>query len=153
MKAPISAPLRGQAGFTLIEMVGVLAIMAIMAAVIVPNAIRSMDRAAVTAEQQNLSTLGSQVALYLRDQGVAPTPANWTTALANYAGLSPADLATNKRNVARVGKWKVKGAWGDVETILYQFLKSEPLLRDGRLYIQIPFVDRIMIHAVVLISE
>ena len=55
--------------------------------------------------------------------------------------------------MARVGKWKVKGAWGDVETILYQFLKSEPLLRDGRLYIQIPFVDRIMIHAVVLISE
>ena len=86
----------------MIEMIGVLAVMAIIAGVIMPNALRSLDRAAVNTEVQNLSMVGDQIKLYLRDQGAAPTSANWTTVLSSYAGLSPADLATNKRQVDRV---------------------------------------------------
>ena len=86
----------------MIEMIGVLAIMAILAGVLLPNALRSLDRAAVTAEVQNLGTLGDQIKLYLRDQGAAPTPANWTTVLAGYAGMSTTDLATNARQMGRV---------------------------------------------------
>jgi prepilin-type N-terminal cleavage/methylation domain-containing protein len=89
-------------GFTLVEMIGALAIAGILASVLVPNALRSMDRAAVTAEAQTLANLGDQVKLYLSAQGTAPTSANWTTALGGFADLSPADLATNKRNITRV---------------------------------------------------
>jgi prepilin-type N-terminal cleavage/methylation domain-containing protein len=89
-------------GFTLIEMIGVLAIIAILAGVLAPNALRSIERTAVNAEAQTLRTLGSHVKLYLRDQGTPPTPANWTIALGSYTDLSPGDLATNKRQIGRV---------------------------------------------------
>jgi len=103
MKNPGTHPSpRARAGFSLIEVIGVLAIMAIMASVIVPSAIKSIQQAAITAEQQTLGNLGTELTLYLRDQGSVPTAANWTTALAAYANLSPANLATNSRNVARV---------------------------------------------------
>lgn len=95
-------PLRASSGFTMIEMIGVLAVIAILAGAIAPNALRSLDRAAVTAEVQTLHTLGEQVKNYLRAQGVAPTPANWTTAVGSYADMSPLDIATNKRQIARV---------------------------------------------------
>ncbi len=86
----------------MIEMIGVIAIMAILASVVAPNALRALERAAVTAEGQTLRSLGEQVKLYLRAQGVAPTAANWTVAIGNYADISPLDIATNKRQMARV---------------------------------------------------
>jgi prepilin-type N-terminal cleavage/methylation domain-containing protein len=89
-------------GFSLIEMIGVLAIMAILASVIVPNALRAIDRGAASAEVQTMANLGQEVKYYLRDQGVAPTAANWATALAGYADLSPTAVTTNGRNQARV---------------------------------------------------
>ncbi len=89
------------AAFTLIEMIGVLAIMAILASVVVPNVLRSMDRAAVNAEATTLAALGEQTKLYLRVNGVAPTAANWTTAIGTLADIAPVDIATNKRALAR----------------------------------------------------
>ena len=88
--------------FSLIEVIGVLAIMAIMASVLVPSAIKSVQQAAISAESQTLGNLGTELALYLRDQGSVPTAANWTTSLGAYANLSPANIAKNSRNVARV---------------------------------------------------
>ena len=93
--------------FTLIELIGVLAIMAIMASVLVPNVLKSIDRAAVVAEAQTLRSLGAQVKLYLQANATPPTSAippglpNWTTQLATYADLNPADLARNRRQVLR----------------------------------------------------
>lgn len=89
-------------GFSLIELIGVLAIITILAGVIAPNALRSIERAAVRAESENLEAIGEQVTLYLRDQGTLPTSANWTNALAVYSELSPVELALNKRQNARV---------------------------------------------------
>lgn len=97
-----STTLRTRAGFTLIELIGVLAIIAVLAAVVAPNALRSIERAAVRGEAESLHALGSQLKLYLRDQGTLPATATWTTALASYSDLSPTDLATNKRSNARV---------------------------------------------------
>lgn len=87
----------GSRGFTLIELIGVLAIIAIMASVIAPNALRSLDRAAVRAEAETAAQLGEQIKLHLRDQGVLPTTANWTTAIANYSDLAAIDIQRNKR--------------------------------------------------------
>lgn len=90
-----------QAGFTLLEMIGVLAIMSILAATLAPNAIQAIDQAAVRAEHQNLETLGSYLKLYTKENGALPTPANWDDALLSYADASLADIQTNKRGRAR----------------------------------------------------
>lgn len=89
------------AGFTMIEMIGVLAIMAILASVLVPNGLRSLDRAAITAEAQTVHNLGEQVKSYLKTNGVAPVAATWAQNLGAFADLSPADIITNKRQMAR----------------------------------------------------
>ena len=79
------------AAFTLIEMIGVMAIMAILgAAVIVPNGLRVMDRAAVSAEQQTLANLGKQSVKFLGDIGSPPAVATWATDIATYSDLQPA---------------------------------------------------------------
>jgi prepilin-type N-terminal cleavage/methylation domain-containing protein len=99
---PCSPQSPGAAGFTLIEMIGVLAILAITASILVPNALRSLDQAAILAEGQTLANVGNEVPLYLRDVGSVPAVATWNTQIATYANLSPLDLATNRRGVARV---------------------------------------------------
>lgn len=106
---PVSTPWRRAqaAGFSLIEMIGVMAIMAIMASVLVPNVLKAIDRAAVAAEVQTLQSLGAQVKLYLKANAVPPTTAiplavpNWSTQLATYADLNPADVVTNRRQERR----------------------------------------------------
>jgi prepilin-type N-terminal cleavage/methylation domain-containing protein len=102
MKTDTPTGRRAAAGFTLIEVIGVLAIMAILASVVVPNALRAIDRTAASAEVQTMGNLGQEVKYYLRDKGMAPTAANWSTALAGYADLSPTAVATNPRHQARV---------------------------------------------------
>jgi prepilin-type N-terminal cleavage/methylation domain-containing protein len=88
--------------FSLIELIGVLAIMAILASVLVPNVLKSIDRAAVKAEAETLGNLGDAAKLYLRDTSVEPTSANWSTALGAYASLNPTDLLTNRRHNSRI---------------------------------------------------
>ena len=99
-RIPFSRTIRN--GFTLIELIGVLAIIAIMTAVIAPNALHSIERAAVRAETDTLHNLGEEVKLYLRDTAAVPTSANWNTLLATYASLSPTDLLTNPRQMTRI---------------------------------------------------
>jgi prepilin-type N-terminal cleavage/methylation domain-containing protein len=93
---------RVKSGFTLIEMIGVMAILTIMAAVLTPNVLHSIDRAAVVAEQQTLHNLGGQVKKYLNEYGAPPTIVGWDAQIANYAELSQLDIAVNKRQNGRV---------------------------------------------------
>lgn len=88
-------------GFTLVELIGVLAIISVLSAIIAPNVLRSIERAAVKAERESAERIGRQLELYLSDQGVLPTSANWTDQIAQYSEMSPAELATNKRQNPR----------------------------------------------------
>ena len=47
---PARSPLFRAAGFTMLELIGVMAVIAILSAVIVPNGLRALDRAAISAE-------------------------------------------------------------------------------------------------------
>lgn len=91
-----------RAGFTLLEMIGVLAIIAIIASVIGPNVIRSIDRAAVRAEVENLHRLGESVKMYLRERGTVLNSGNWGTQLSiTYADVGSTEIITNRRLVDR----------------------------------------------------
>lgn len=100
MKTGIPQPLSTRkSGFTLIEMIGVIAVMAILAATITPNALRIIDRAAVRSEAETLRALGDQAKLYLRTTATPITPQNWNglNQLAIYSSISPVDLLYNRR--------------------------------------------------------
>jgi len=95
-------PAQRSAAFTLIEMIGVLAVMSILAAVIAPNILRSIDRATTVAEVQALDRISAQTKSYLHDYGTVPPVATWNTNIATYSDLSATDVLTNKRNINRV---------------------------------------------------
>jgi general secretion pathway protein G len=86
-----------QAGFTLIEVMVVVAILAILAALIVPKVMSRPDEARIVAAKQDISTITQALKLYRLDnlryptseQGLAslvtrptlaPVPANWKAA-------------------------------------------------------------------------
>ena len=105
-----NAPYLGKAGFSLIEMIGVMAIMAILATILVPNALKSIERTAIKAEEETIKNLGQQVILYLRDFGAPPTSAfavappaanNWTTQVGTYSSINSSDIRFNKRQEER----------------------------------------------------
>jgi len=108
MKSTAPHSLAQRSGFTLIEMIGVLAIMAILAAVITPSALQTLDRAAVRAETDTLHNLGEQVKNFLKAKGWLPglnpvlaSRLSWDQDLWNFADISSAELLTNKRQIAR----------------------------------------------------
>ncbi|MGB3794919.1 MAG: type II secretion system major pseudopilin GspG [Alteraurantiacibacter sp.] len=93
-QACFSAPPK-EAGLTLIEILVVLAIIAVMAYLIVPNVIGRPDQARVTVAQTDLRTISSALKMYRLDNGdypstqqglealsalptAAPVPVNWS---------------------------------------------------------------------------
>ncbi|HEY3755887.1 MAG TPA: type II secretion system protein [Opitutaceae bacterium] len=88
--------------FTLLEMVGALAVMAIVSAAIAPAALHSLNAAAVNSEATTVGGLGTDLTLYLKANGTLPTQANWATGLATYAGLGSTGVSTNPRGVTRI---------------------------------------------------
>jgi len=105
MKKASATNLKDAAGFTLIEMIGVMAVLAILAAMVVPNALHSIDRAAVVAEGQTLHNFGEQTKVFLRAYGKGPgrVSANtWSQDLAQYTDIGANGVLTNKRQLARM---------------------------------------------------
>lgn len=97
-----------KSGFTLIEMIGVLAIMAIIAATITPNALRAIDRSTVRAEATLLHNLSEQVKIFLKTKGWPPglnpviaSRVSWDQDLWSFTDISTTDLLTNKRQMTR----------------------------------------------------
>jgi prepilin-type N-terminal cleavage/methylation domain-containing protein len=94
-------------GFTLIELIGVLAIIAIMSAVLAPNVLRQIDRAAIDAERSNLKLLNSQVHQFVQRYGFIPGQnpnpprPSWDVDLATYAEMGSADVVANRRQLSR----------------------------------------------------
>jgi general secretion pathway protein G len=62
-----------EAGLTLVEMIVVLAIIALVAALIVPNVIGRPDQARVTVAKADLRTIAAALKVYRLDNGGYPT--------------------------------------------------------------------------------
>lgn len=80
---------RADAGFTLIEMIVVLAIIALIAALIVPNVIGRPDQARVTVANADLRTISAALKMYRLDNADYPTTEQGLAALAVKPTSSP----------------------------------------------------------------
>ena len=69
------------AGYTLTEMLVVIGIIALIAAVLTPNLMQQMNRARIKAAQLQLDTVASDVELFRSDTGRYPTEAEGLQAL------------------------------------------------------------------------
>lgn len=71
-----------EAGLTLVEMIVVLAIIALVAALIVPNVIGRPDEARVTVANSDIRTISAALKMYRLDNGDYPTAEQGLAALA-----------------------------------------------------------------------
>lgn len=79
----------GEQGLTLIEILVVLAIIAVMAYLIVPNVIGRPDQARVTVAQTDMRTISAALKMYRLDNGDYPTSEQGLAALASRPGSAP----------------------------------------------------------------
>src|SRR5438105_9650868 len=92
---------RFRGGFTLIEVIAVLAVIAILVAVITPSVIRRVDRAAWTKESADLNAIADSYAQSILRNKIVPGTNGWATAVASQMGLPISAITTNSRRFAR----------------------------------------------------
>lgn len=79
----------GQEGLTLVEMIVVLAIIALVAALIVPNVIGRPDEARVTVANTDIRTISAALKMYRLDNGQYPTTQQGLRALVERPATPP----------------------------------------------------------------
>jgi prepilin-type N-terminal cleavage/methylation domain-containing protein len=95
---------QGTRGFSLIEMIGVLAVIGILAALLVPAVIREMDQAARTRDAAELNGMATALQSYIQRTGYIPGTngtSNLVSVLATEMAVSSNQIALGSRNVAR----------------------------------------------------
>ena len=89
------------AGWTLIEMLGVLALMALAAAALVPTMVREADAAARQAELRDVEKVIEALERGIRRQRRIPDEATWASVAATDLGRPPGTILTNLRGGPR----------------------------------------------------
>lgn len=92
-----------QRGFTLMELIAVMAIMAILSAVLAPSLIDAIDDAYAAAETENIATLADDLERHIRITGTLPgrSLAEWSAAIAGTSSTPLADVQRNQRGYTR----------------------------------------------------
>lgn len=88
--------------FSLIEVIGVLAIIAIAAAVLLPNMVKRVDIAAANAEAQTLKNMSEALKLYIKRNWYIPSHTNIADVIAVQMGWDKGSVITNDRRISRV---------------------------------------------------
>jgi general secretion pathway protein G len=90
-------------GFTLIELIVVIAIIAVMGAVIAPNAFKSIEKAKIAATVQDLNSIKTSAAAYFTDTST------WPASTANFTS----DSSVSGWDGPYLDKWPAGGRWTD----------------------------------------
>lgn len=96
---PQPSRLTSSPGFTLVELIGVMAILAILASVLSSNVINQMRNARRDAESHQLANIGQGIELYLRQ--TKSFPANLAILSPDYVAGSPGQLTNNHNGFLR----------------------------------------------------
>jgi len=116
-----SRPRSSPRAFTLIELIGVLAVIALLAAALVPVVIRQMDRIAGEQESAALKSLGNalqQSIMRVRSSGQHYIPGipDWVATIAAELGANVSDVTINGRQQPRFflidPNWQIGGRYG-----------------------------------------
>ncbi|MDQ6965050.1 MAG: type II secretion system protein, partial [Mariprofundales bacterium] len=91
-----------QHGFTLIEIIGVLAVMSILAATIAPSAIQMITSSKQTAEDSALIAINDSLRLFVQRNKKVPNETTWSSDLATLLNTSPTKVATNGNSGERI---------------------------------------------------
>jgi type II secretory pathway pseudopilin PulG len=91
----------GTKGFSVIEFVGVLAILAILAAALAPVAVRKSDKGAIAKEQSAVLSISNGLTTQIIRNKTIPDDTTWASAAATWMTLPPTQIATNSRGFAR----------------------------------------------------
>ncbi|MEM7218503.1 MAG: prepilin-type N-terminal cleavage/methylation domain-containing protein [Pseudomonadota bacterium] len=91
-------------GFTLLELIGVLTIIALLAGALAPNVVRRIDEAYYEAERADLQRIGKALRTYaFRQQGLPDGDvAAWSAALGAFLSADPGAIARNARGHDRL---------------------------------------------------
>ena len=89
-------------GFTLIEMIGVLAVLAVLAAVLLPALLKETDVAVSNQETATLQSFATGLQNYIMRNRTIPSETNWFSVVATEYGLDTNDVTNNPRHQARV---------------------------------------------------
>src|SRR5262245_44241417 len=88
-------------GFTVMELIGVMAIVAMVAAAIFPSVIRRIDQAAGTRETSDLNVIADAYTQYSLRKKNVPGVSTWASNLANHMSLPVASITATPRGYAR----------------------------------------------------
>ncbi len=88
--------------FSLVELIGVLAVMTILALALVPVVMQTLDRAARDREARNLESLGAGLEGYILRSRSIPDHTTFAQAIAGEIGWYVGSVQTNERHLRRV---------------------------------------------------
>jgi type II secretory pathway pseudopilin PulG len=93
--------LQNARGFTIIEMTGVLTVLAVLALAVIPSVIRRIDRAAWQRETSDLSTMANGLVQYVLTEKRIPATNQIPAAIATYQNLALNQVTTTPRGFQR----------------------------------------------------
>lgn len=121
----------GQAGVTLIEMLVVVTIIALFAALVAPRMLKKTDTARVTAARSQINSFMTALGAYKLDTGLFPSSEQGLAALRNNPGVNqwqgpylPQDIPTDPWGRAYV--YKYPGEHGDEPDIICYGADGQP---------------------------
>ena len=98
------------AGHTLIEMIGVVAVLVILALALTPVVIRRMDRAAWSKEVTDMAAISNALVLQALRNYSIPSETGWAAAAAKWTERPVSQISTNNRRFARLFLYE-SGGW------------------------------------------
>jgi type II secretory pathway pseudopilin PulG len=92
---------RQTVAFTLIQVIGALAVLSILVAILLPALLKSIDKSVADKEKATMATLGDAFQRYVLTTRTIPDQTSWYSAVAATLGLGTNDILYNVRQQSR----------------------------------------------------